>query len=634
MLETLRRGFAKFLVFAMLSILVLSFAIWGIGDIVRQGGQGAIATVGGVDIAPREFTQALQNRRQAFQRQFGQPLTPEQSRALGVDAAVLSELVNGVAVSNHARELGIRLSDAAVAEMIRSDPSFHGPDNTFSRAVFDERIRSAGFTEQRYFSERRENEAREQVTEALLRGVTLPDALINMTHRFREETRTAAFIRLDPAKVPKTADPDEKALNALYEEQKRTFSVPERRRISVLLITPEELAERSKVTDAEARSAWEQSRASWDLPERRRIQQIQFKTRPEAEGEAKALAEGKSFLMAALEANGAQGRLDQGLVARREISDANFAKTAFELPINKISEPIQVRGGWIVMRVTEIEPARQRTFDEVKEDVRHGLEETRRREIAGKLHDEIEDKRGASTDTDKLKAIAAEMKLKLIEVEAVDARGNRPDGKPAIDHPDAERILASAFEGDKTTPREVLQLTGGGEAWVEVIDVTPEKIKPFSEVKAEVEKLWRDREMRRALAKEGQTLADRIKAGTPLETIAKELGASVETTQPFKRTAPPEGLSPGAARVAFTLAKGGAGTGALADDKGRAVLVVTDIKVPEAPTKEQADALRRELTTDLQRDTMQSYVAALRSRQKVTVNEAVYKQAVGLDQPQ
>jgi peptidyl-prolyl cis-trans isomerase D len=193
-------------------------------------------------------------------------------------------------------------------------------------------------------------------------------------------------------------------------------------------------------------------------------------------------------------------------------------------------------------------------------------------------------------------------------------------------------MIATAFEGDITTPREVLQLSEGGEAWIEVLEVTPERTKPFEAVKAEVEKLWRNREIRAALSKEGQALADRIKAGETIETAAKGHGGKVETTQPFKRTEPPAGLSAAAARLAFTLAKGAAGTATLAEEGQRAVLVVTEIKVPDAPAKEAADALRSELQGDLQRDAMQTYVGVLRNRQKVTVNEAVYRRAVGLDQ--
>jgi hypothetical protein len=85
-------------------------------------------------------------------------------------------------------------------------------------------------------------------------------------------------------------------------------------------------------------------------------------------------------------------------------------------------------------------------------------------------------------------------------------------------------------------------------------------------------------------------------------------------------------------RVAFTLPKGGAGTAPSADDKTRIVLMVSDVKPADPPTKDEADALREQLVQEFQQDALQTYISALRNRQKVQVHENVYKRAVGLDQ--
>jgi peptidyl-prolyl cis-trans isomerase D len=632
MFESLRRGVVKVMVFALFSVLILSFAVWGIGDMITSRGQGPIAEVGKTKIPATQFTQVLQQRRQIISQQFGQPLTAEQSRAFGIDQAVLGELVSAAAISNYGEQLGLRLSDQTIAELIRSDPVFFGPNQVFDRRTFDERIRQAGYTEQRYFAERRRDELREQITEAMVEPVTVPDAMLSTLHKYREETRTISFVRLDPSKLPPVAAPDEAALKAFYEEQKTAFTIPERRRLAIMLLEPETLKTRLGVTDADVRASWEQSRPAWDVPERRRIQQISYRTKEEAEGEAKAIAAGKSFLIAALEANGAQGRVDQGLIARREISDPNFAKTAFELQPNTVSAPIQVRGGYLVIRVTEIQPARTRTFEEVAPEVRRNLEETRLRDKITKLHEDIEDRRGATAETEKYKKIAADLGLRVIEVPSVDARGLGPDGKPAIPHSAADRILATAFQGEKDLPREVLALDDGIEAWVEVVDVLPAATRPFDEVKADVEQRWREREARQALTRESQKLVDRIKAGEPLDKIATETGGKIEVSKPFKRTAPPEGVAQGGARLAFTLPKGGAGSAMSADDQTRIVMVVTDIADAPPPTKEQTDALRAQLVQDLQRDVIQSFVTALRDEQGVRIDDAVYRRAVGLDQ--
>ncbi|MFV0297506.1 MAG: SurA N-terminal domain-containing protein, partial [Hyphomicrobiaceae bacterium] len=368
MLETFRRSVTKFVVFAMLSLLILSFAIWGIGPVFQGGAASSIATVGEQEVTAQQFTSALQNRRAAISRQINRPITPEQARALGLDASVLAELINGLAATEHARSLGVRASDLTIAQEIRADPAFQGPDKKFDRNVFEERIRAAGFTEQHYFDERRASEIRNQVTSTLLGDTTVPDEFVAVQHLYRDETRIASYVALDPAKLDKIKTPDEATLKSFYEQRKQQFSTPERRKIGILLLTPEALDKRAEVTDEAVKKQWEANRTSWDQPERRRIQQIIFKSRSEAEAQIKAMKEGKSFLMAALETNGAGGRLDQGMIARREISDPDYAEAAFSLPLNTVSDPINVRGNWVVLRVAEIEAAHKRTFDEVKDE--------------------------------------------------------------------------------------------------------------------------------------------------------------------------------------------------------------------------------------------------------------------------
>jgi peptidyl-prolyl cis-trans isomerase D len=207
--------------------------------------------------------------------------------------------------------------------------------------------------------------------------------------------------------------------------------------------------------------------------------------------------------------------------------------------------------------------------------------------------------------------------------------GNRPDGKPALEHPDAAKIVASAFEGAKEIPRDMIELSEGAEAWVEVVAVTPERQKSLDDVKADVLAIWAETEMRRALAAAAQALVDRIKAGEKFDAVAASIGAKVETAGPFVRNAQQAGLSGATIRQAFTLPKGGIGVAETPDNKSRSVFVVSEIKVADAPTEEQARRIRDALTAQYQSDARVVYVSALRNRMGVTVDEKAFQRIVG-----
>lgn len=643
MLDNLRKGASKVMGTLLFLVLILSFALWGIPNYTRDITSNTIATVGGAQLTADEFRRFTEEQLQQLSLQAGRRLTRENARLAyqiqqfqqgnfnaDLDRDLLGFQINQMLLEEKAKSLGLSMSDATLVAAIRNDPAYQGADKKFSREVFDEKLRQLGMTEAGYFRERRSSGLREQILRSLVSGLAPSKAMIDIAHQYQEEKRTISWFALDPAKQPKIADPDEAKLKEQYELSKRQFVQLETRKITLMKLTREAIRAGAKVTDGEVKAAWEKDPEAWNIPERRRVQQIVCKTKDECEGVAKEIAGGKSFLMAALETNGARGRLDQGLVSRSSIPDAKMAATVFELPLNKLSEPLETRAGVLLVRVTEIAAARKRTFEEVAKDVHEELVQLKEREVATRMREQIEDLRGAGKS---LKEIGGSMKLEVKEIASIDKAGRGPDGKPALTEQDAARIVASAFDGPKEVPRDPIELADGTEAWVEVQSITPQRDKPLDEVKDDVRKLWIEAETRKALTKAADEIAKKIKAGTSLADAAKAAAATVETSEPFKRSSGGGKVPPTAIRLAFTLAKGAVGTAETTDGKSRVVFVVTDITPAKAPTADEADKLKTGLAFQLQNDAQSLYVQALRKEIGVSIDEAAYKRAIGADQP-
>jgi peptidyl-prolyl cis-trans isomerase D len=642
MLDRFWKGVTRVFIVALFSILILSFALWGIPQYNREVGNQTVATVGSKAIGAQELQQVVERQRTVLgQEMGGQVLTREQARvvwklrnrnmAADLDRDALNALIERAAIEKHAEDLGLALSDQAIAEAIRNDPLFQGPDKQFSRALFNDRMQSAGYTERRYFNERRAEHLGDKVAGSLRDGVVAPASLVSILHKWREETRRVAWFTVDPSKVPKVGEPDEAKLKEHYERVKTRFNEPERRRVAALLLTRDDLKKLAPIEDAEVKATWEKDRARHDQPERRRWQQIAFKTRGEAEAAAKELAGGKSFLVLALEVAGMQGRTDQGLVARRELSDTRLGNAVFAMKEGQTSDPIEVRAGFVIARLIEIVPARERPFDEVAAEIRNELEQNKHREITQKLSDQIEDLRAQRKP---LKEIAAETKLRFVEAPSIDRTGKAADGKPGLEVAEAERILTAAFEPDRSSSeRDTVELSDG-QAWLEVTDIVPARQKPFETVAAEVKTLWIEEETRKAIAAYTDALVERIRKGETIEDVAKAEGAKLETTEPFKRNQPVTGLATSAVRAAFTMPVGGVAASDTPDGKSRNVAVVREIKPAAEPTQEQTDRIRQELRFQLQSDTVALYTAAVRQRFPVQIDEAIYRRAIGADQQQ
>lgn len=630
MLEALRRGVRSWYVQVLLVLLIAAFALWGVADVFRGYGQGSLARVGKVEISADTFQQALQNEINLLSRQVGRRLTVDQARALGIDQRVMSRLIGTTALDISARQLGLSLPDTAIADAIRKDPNLQGPGG-FNHEQFVELLRQNGITEQRYFAERRDTEIRDQLLETLTGKIPVPQLMIDTIHRYRDEARKVAYITLDPQKSAKVPEPDEAKLKAYYEQHKRQFVAPEYRKVPVLLLTRADVAKQITVAPEEVRGFYDKNKATFDVPERRHVFQLSFPDRAAADKARAELVKAKTFADGIKALNLKESDVDLGTVTRAQMIDPVIADAAFKLDKDKISEPVAGAFATVLLRVSEITPGKETTFDEVKAKIAADLANQRAARQIQEIRDKIDDARAGGKS---LKELATETHAQFIEVAATDAKGLTPDGKPALAIPDAARVIASAFSSGAGGDREAVELSDGGYAWTDVAGVTPERQKPFDEVKDAVKTAWTAEEQRKALAAAAREIVVKIDKGATLDAIAKELGLTAQTTGDFKRTHPTSLLGRAAQQQAFGLAKGRAASVESLDGKSRSIIVVTDVTPAPPPTKEQTDQLRTELDRQLQTDVIAAYVNGLQERLGFSINQAEYRRVLGIDRQQ
>src|SRR3954469_24976890 len=160
MLQGLRNASQNWMGRTLLAIvmgfIVVSFAIWGIGDIFRGFGSGKLAQVGSIDISSQDYRAAYQNELQRLQRQARRGITNEEARAIGLDREVLSRLVTDAALDQKARQLGLAMADEDITKAIFNDPAFKGPNGQFDRARFNDVLRNYGYSERAFVTEQRQ----------------------------------------------------------------------------------------------------------------------------------------------------------------------------------------------------------------------------------------------------------------------------------------------------------------------------------------------------------------------------------------------------------------------------------------------------------------------------------------------
>lgn len=626
MLETIRKAAGTWVARALLAILALSFVYWGADTRTTNTGTTVIATVGGKSITQSDLERAFENEINAISQRAGRRITQTEARSLGLDKRALTRLIGTTAIDKQAGDLGLAVSEQTAAESITRDPAFHGIDGKFDRSGFNNLLRSIGMSERDFIDLRRREEIRDQITQSVLQSIVTPKPLVKAVHEWREETRVVEHFTLEGEKAVTVAEPDATKLKETYEANKAQFMAPEYRQMQVLLLSVEALKGQMDVPDAEIARSYEETKETYATPELRRVQQISFKDKAAADKARAEIAGGKNFMTVAEEMKLKDTDVELGLINKKALIDPKIADAAFSIGKDKVSDVVEGRFATVIVRVPEIVAGKQPSLEDVKDRVKEKLQREKARGEIKKLRDEVDDLRTAGKSD---KEIAEATKLKLIDVAEADASNKTKDGRTALEHPDAAKLIASGFDARTGIERDPVDLTDGGYGWVTTTGTTPARQKPFEEVEGDTKALYVSTERSRLLRELAQKTADRISAGEAIEKVAAEFNAKLEKTEPITRSTSPQGLTEQAVRQAFALALGKAGHSETSDRKGRTVVRVLEIKPAAEPAKEQALKLAAEIGQQIQLDTLDAFVNAVQDAAGVSINEAQLKRALG-----
>lgn len=611
---------------AIVGVLVISFAIWGIGDMFRGFGRSTVASVGATEIGVEQFRQIYNERLQRIAAQLGRPIPPDQARALGIDRQILGQVISEAALDEQAHRLKLGITDEEVARQIRQIPAFRGPNGEFDHAFFELRIRQAGYTEPRFVAEQRRLLVRQHLTDTVGNIGAPPNTYVSALNQYQNETRNAAYVVLGRAQAGEVPNPTPEQLARYFEERRNLFRAPEYRRATLVKLASPDVAKWATVSDEDARKAYEERRNRYVSPGRRQVQQIIFPNAEEAEAGKARITAGTPFEKIAEERGLKESDIDLGLVTREALAPA-VAEVAFSLPEGGVGGPVQGRLGTALVRVVKIEPDRVKTFEEAAPEIKQEIVRDRTRAEINDKHDKMEDERAGGQT---LAEAAQKLGLAVTIIEAVDRNGRDPSGAPVTALPAGVDILSALFSTDTGVEADPLRLPDNGYLWFEVNGVTPARDRTLDEVKALVEERWRDDQVSERLKAKANELLDKLKAGASLAEVAAAQQLKVESISDVRRNAANAALSAPAVAALFTTPKGGFGSAEGRTPAERTMFQVTEVKVP-AIDAENADAKRLEetLRTGIGDDLLRQYVAQVERDLGTTINNDALRRVTG-----
>ncbi len=238
MLNQIRKGSGGWMAKILLGLLILSFGVWGIGDIFGGRGNPDLAEVGKVRISANDYARAYQAELRAQSQQFGQTIDASMARQIGLPQRALQQLLFDTLLTQAAANYGLAVSDAAVARVVRDNPAFQSAGQ-FDRMRLQNILRRNGVDEEIYLQTVRQDIARDELVQSLIVGRAAPDGLVDPIFRYREETRVAEIFEIKAASFFDVGTPDDAALRNYHEDNAARYTAPEYREVTYLTLAPE-----------------------------------------------------------------------------------------------------------------------------------------------------------------------------------------------------------------------------------------------------------------------------------------------------------------------------------------------------------------------------------------------------------
>ncbi len=313
----------------VMGVIVVSFSIWGVGDVFRGFTAQRLAKVGAGEVTVEQFRSAFQNDLRRIQQRMRRAVTAEEAHRAGMDLQVLERLITEVALDQKASNLGLATSDETAQRLIASEKAFQ-TDGKFDAEKFKAVARDAGYTERSFLADQKAAYLRKALTDIVVTGVETPKLMIEAIHRFRNEARSVDYFVLPVSAAGEAAKPTDDELKKYFNDREQTFRAKEFRKIVVLEVSPSTVAKVDAVSDDDARKLYEDVKAKrYGTPEKREVRQLVFKTEKEAQDAIAKLKGGADIDALAAELKRNPKDVDLGLVEKRDFGDAKVGDSVF-----------------------------------------------------------------------------------------------------------------------------------------------------------------------------------------------------------------------------------------------------------------------------------------------------------------
>ncbi len=623
MLNALRKSASTWVVKIFLGLIMLSFAAWGVGDILRVKPEASVVTVGDMQITGYEFLNDFNRQVRRMQQSLGPTFDTQQARQLGMVDQVLQQAITRALYDQEVAELELTMSDADIAAWIKRSSAFKNSFGRFDKLLFERRLSENGFNEQTYIAASRRDLSREQLFASMMAGTRAPGAVVKTFYQYQQESRVFEVLSLPYDKMTGFAAPVEADLTAYHEAHKDKFMAPEYRALSYVTLRPEDLLDETTASGEEVEEAYEARLNEFTTPASREVEQIVAADEAAAQKIAGRLKDGGDFYAVAQElADMDKASVKLGQMVKADLPE-EAADGVFALASGQIGEPVETGLGWHIFRVLKITEGGAKSLDEVRKQLTRDVKLEKASEAMFELANKVEDHLAGGAS---IREVAEALSLNHGVITAVDPQGRGRDGQPAAGLPKAPEFVKDAFEVQPGDEGQLKESGDGSYYLVQVDKIIESALRPIAEVRDEARRLVVAERRAKAGAAQAGKLAAAARSSKDLSSLAQTGVSTVATlnTMTRQQAAGDGQLSADLVKQLFQLKSGEIAQGAAASGNSHSVVRVVKItaaapKDDPARMKEMDELVRSSIAEDI----LVQFRAALQKKYDVEINDGI-----------
>lgn len=628
MLQNIRKYSNNFLIKLLLGLLIISFLVWGIGDILRSASKDYVAVIDGDQyISVVDFVEAKKKQLQQLRTVYPN-ISPEQIKALNLNNSILSQLITNRLLEIEAENLGILIDDSIVLNIITKNQAFFGENGKFDQGLFKKILAYNNIPESDYVSQLKNELAVKMLTESLSAQIIPSNKLIDAVSTYNRQKATVDLIAIQTSALA-AHKPSDKEIEDYYQQNTAKFTLPEYRDLAYITISPKTYQGKIQVSEQELQEELNQHLA--DSSGNQKIfdyYDVIFDTEDDAKQALAKIRDGSNFAKEIKKSTG-EDQKEYMVTAQNSANISDNIRIILDgLRSGEVSDVIKSDIGYHLIKLIKTHIAKI-DVAHLKQEVRQQLKAQKIEEIMYNEIKSIEDDIASGKTLDE---ISKQYNMPISRVEMIDASGLNKQAVKHANHPDFNNFTIEAFKLPELQASEMLNIDESKPGYyiVSTSKIYPEKPLSIAQVRAEIISTLTKAGRASLATKTAEELL--VKVGDKdFASILKSHGAKV-SSQSLELARPnesesykPNSLIPLPAQLEIFKLKPGQTSRIFQTTRGDfAFVIFKGLKTTKAaPGNDEEINLKRGLAYSLSSGLMQDYLMYLEHKYKVTIHTEV-----------